>query len=251
MTESLLTATLRSFPSVSLVETERVSLMNRSDTKYVLHTSQLHDILFALAPAYTVLDIDGNRLFHYDGIYFDTDDRRLYLQHHNGKLNRYKVRTRRYNENDRSFFEVKQKVNSRRTIKWRVPLAGELSEMREDAAQLIRQATDLNPERLYPVLQIQYARLTLVHPVRSERVTIDMSLQYNSPASSFGLNGVVIAEVKQERFSRQSEFMQLMQNMHIPPVSISKYCAGMAMTYSNLKYNRFKDKLRALKKVSY
>ena len=123
--------------------------------------------------------------------------------------------------------------------------------MTEQEALLVREKTDIDPRLLHPVLQVGYGRFTLVHPQRPERVTIDMSLSYHTPGCSLELSGVVIAEVKQERFSRQSEFMQLMQSKHLFPVSISKYCAGMAMSYTNLKYNRFKHKLRTLQKVSY
>lgn len=251
MTESLLKTSLTFLTPISLEATERVSLMNRSDTKFVLHSTQIDDILATLSSVYKVLDIAGNRLIHYDGVYFDTAERLLYMQHHNGKLNRVKVRTRQYVENDRSFFEVKQKVNGRRTIKERIPLTGGLAEIREDEAQLVRDMTELDPGDLHPVLRVGYARFTLVHPLRPERVTIDMSLSYNSPVSSLDLSGVVIAEVKQARFSRQSEFMRLMQSMRVFPVSISKYCAGMAMSYTDLKYNRFKHKLRTLQRVSY
>ncbi len=251
MTEPLLTVALKSFSPISLEAIERVSLMNRSDTKFVLHTTQVDDILSMLSSVYTVLDIAGNRLIHYDGVYFDTAERHLYMQHHNGKLNRVKVRTRQYVENSSSFFEIKRKINGKRTIKQRIPLTGGLADIQQEEAQLVRQTTDLDPLQLHPVLRVGYTRFTLVHPERPERVTIDMSLSYNSPAGSLDLGGVVVAEVKQARFSRQSEFMKIMQSRRIFPVSISKYCAGMAMSYTDLKYNRFKHKLRTLQRVSY
>lgn len=251
MTEALLKSALTSLSAIPLEAAERVSLMNRSDTKFVLHSTQVECILSALASEYNVLDIDGHRLVHYDGVYFDTAERGLYMQHHNGRLNRVKVRTRQYIENDLSFFEVKQKINGKRTAKQRIPLTGSLDEIHDDEAQLVRAATSLDPAALSPVLRVRYARCTLVHPWRPERITIDVSLAYDSPVGSLDMGGVVVAEVKQERFSRQSEFMRLMQKMRVFPVSISKYCAGMAMTYTDLKYNRFKHKLRTLQRVSY
>ena len=71
-------------------------------------------------PYYKVLTISGLRQGRYETRYFDTADYEMYTKHHNGKLNRYKVRFRTYVDSEMNFFEVKFKTNTGRTRKSRV-----------------------------------------------------------------------------------------------------------------------------------
>ena len=43
---------------------------------------------------FTKLEIDGKRLFNYQTEYFDNENKILFKNHQNGKLNRYKIRFR-------------------------------------------------------------------------------------------------------------------------------------------------------------
>lgn len=246
--------TLKDFLSnctpISLEETEQSSLLNRSDTKYIFPSAALDEVLGRIGADYRILDIDGCRLFHYANMYFDTSDRLFYRQHHNGKLNRCKIRSRKYVESGTSFFEVKLKINGRRTHKERIPHNDDLAVISRRASELVRTATGMNAALLQPVLAVHYARMTFVHNVRCERVTIDTALWFENGQQRH-LDGVVIAEVKQDRLSRESDFMKLMQERRLLPLSISKYCIGTALTCTNIKLNRFKPKLRTLQKVCH
>ena len=53
---------------------EGVELMNRKDTKYFFHKGKLQGILQLMQADYRVLEIQGQKLFSYRNIYFDTDD---------------------------------------------------------------------------------------------------------------------------------------------------------------------------------
>jgi len=77
---------------ISLAEMDGVSLLNRTDTKYVMGVSQLCRALQQVAGQYRVLEINCTRLNHYRTVYYDTPDFALYQQHHNGLRTRYKVR---------------------------------------------------------------------------------------------------------------------------------------------------------------
>src|SRR4051812_18873006 len=99
---------------------DNVKLMNRTDTKFLFTTDQFETVLNEVAPYYKVLEVNGKRLNHYKTLYYDTSDLALYNKHHNGKLNRYKIRHRTYVESDTGFLEVKFKNNKGRTIKNRV-----------------------------------------------------------------------------------------------------------------------------------
>lgn len=100
-------ALLARFRPISLPEMDSVALLNRTDTKFLLNTTQLSAALSELSDAYRILEIDANRLNQYQTIYFDTPDYALYRRHHDGALNRYKVRSRAYVDTQLAFLEVK------------------------------------------------------------------------------------------------------------------------------------------------
>ena|SRR2546425_3065405 len=82
------------FESISLTVMERVALMNRMDTKFVLSVRELPHVLELLMPHYSMLTINGTRAHRYDTLYFDRPTLDLYHQHHNGIYARHKVRSR-------------------------------------------------------------------------------------------------------------------------------------------------------------
>ena len=59
---------------------------------------------------------------------------------------------------------------------------------------------------------------------------------------------MIIAEVKQDK-SGSSNFLQLMHELRIKDISISKYCLGIASLANNVKTNNFKIKLLHVKKL--
>jgi len=108
------------FSPISLKEMEGVKLMNRIDTKYTFSIDLLPTIMQLIKADYKVLEIDGNRKSSYKTLYYDTKEFSLYTKHHNGQLNRYKIRHRTYQETGDGFLEVKFKTNKGRTIKRRI-----------------------------------------------------------------------------------------------------------------------------------
>ncbi len=85
---------LEEFRGHCLAEQMQARLMNRVDTKFLVPAYLLDACLRGLEHHYSILEIDGRRRFTYDTLYFDTPERQLYLDHHNGKLNRFKLRIR-------------------------------------------------------------------------------------------------------------------------------------------------------------
>ncbi|MBK6987513.1 MAG: VTC domain-containing protein [Bacteroidetes bacterium] len=102
---------LSAFDPISLKQMDGVSLQDRLDTKFMFKDSLLPALLERMKENYFVLEIKGKRYNHYETLYFDTSDFGLYLRHHNGRVNRYKFRSRRYVESDLNFFEIKFKNN--------------------------------------------------------------------------------------------------------------------------------------------
>ena len=76
------------------------SLMNRTDTKFVLPLKLGIRALIEMQAHYQVLSIDGQRLQPYNTLYFDTPDYYFYHQHQRTRATRFKLRVRTYLAND-------------------------------------------------------------------------------------------------------------------------------------------------------
>ena len=94
---------ITSFESISLEEMDSVSLMKRVDTKFVFNRSLLEEIFPLLAGQYKLLYVNDVVKSKYTSLYFDTNDFKFFMNHHNGKLNRSKVRFREYIDSQVSF----------------------------------------------------------------------------------------------------------------------------------------------------
>lgn len=237
---------LTRFRPISLDQMDAVALQNRTDTKYVLSSAQFYQALRVLAGQYRVLEIDGARLNAYQTLYFDTSDFMLYLQHHAGKGNRYKVRSRRYVGSDLSFFELKLKINKDRTIKQRFPTDGLATACTPEMSAFLAAHLPGQAPTLRPVLWNSFSRATLVSYAARERVTIDMNLRFRAESRIAALPGIAIVEVKQDGVDRGSGFIQQLHAAQIRPTGFSKYCIGVALLYPHIKHNRFKPTLRLI-----
>ena len=94
---------LNKFESVTLKQLDSVKLQNRIDTKYIMTKAQLALLLEGIKNDQFVLEIDNTRIFTYRTVYFDTPDFQFYKDHHNGCVNRVKVRSREYVESKLCF----------------------------------------------------------------------------------------------------------------------------------------------------
>lgn len=168
-----LNAILNNFTPISLKEMDRVKLQNRVDTKFVFETKLLPKILTDIKDDYAVLEIKGLRYNNYKTLYFDTEALTCYLQHHNGKANRYKIRFRNYVESKLNFLEIKLKNNKGRTIKFRTQTDSIETDLSDQSKSFIRESTFFNGEELMPVLWNNFTRITLVNKTINERLTID------------------------------------------------------------------------------
>jgi len=120
---------ISSFESISLEKMDEVKLLNRMDAKFAFRAEKLPGILAQLSSSYFILEIDQLRLQRYETLYFDTPGHTLYLNHHNKRLHRFKVRSRKYVDSGLCYFEIKFKNNKRRTIKHRNRQTGRQEEI--------------------------------------------------------------------------------------------------------------------------
>ncbi len=241
---------LSRFPAITLKEMDQVALMDRIDTKFVFHVSQLPDVLLALMPEYHVLKVRNTIENRYCNLYFDTEDMLFYRLHHNRHMNRYKVRYRSYLDSGQSFFEIKFKNNHARTIKERISRMMVEESISGEAESFMRARPALSELTLLPRLWINYKRITLVNLAKRERLTIDTHLSYTNGTQTAAYPSLVIAELKIQK-SAASPFLILMKQLHIRRLSVSKYILGIISLYDDVKTNNFRSKIRRIQKISH
>lgn len=237
------------FEPISLLEMDRVKLMNRVDTKFAFSTVELFNFLPLLAKNYVILEIKETRTPFYESLYLDDSQFTFFKDHHNGKTNRFKVRYRKYVESNLTFLEIKHKVKGR-TDKSRIKVDNIPLDLLEKHTDFIEGivTTDLT---LKPVMWNSFHRITLVNKTENERLTIDFDLRFKWNDKIQNFENLIIAELKQENVNRNSPFYQLMKSRFIRPYRLSKYCLGSIELYGDsLKFNRFKKKLLQLKKIN-
>jgi len=244
---SALSAQLEKFIPITLEEMDCVKLLDRTDTKFVFNSENLPGILEDLAPNYKILDVQGINLNRYESLYFDTPGFKLYLDHHNRRRNRYKVRYRRYADTGLVFFEVKTKNKKGRTIKSRLKRKELSQEIDPRSEQMLKEKVPFCREKFQSMLWVNYSRLTLVNKYEPERLTIDLDLELKTQNKSVRHGNLVIAEVKQDKQSF-SAFMNVMKKNQIRKGSISKYCFGVISLIDHIKKNNFKPALLNIKR---
>jgi len=236
------------FLPISLDEMDDVKLMSRTDTKFAFKANKMPLLLQQLIPFYRVLSIDGKLIHDYKSLYYDTEDWKFYLDHHNGRVNRNKIRFREYVGSKLTFLEIKLKNNKGKTIKKRMKVDG-ISHQLSDKQQNYIEKIIGKPMQVSAKQWINFSRITFVHKTQKERLTIDVNLTFENANDKGDLKHIVIAEVKQERMSRSSDFMRIAKEMYILPIRISKYCMSALVLNPELKKNRFKEKVLFINKL--
>ncbi len=214
---SLINELLIPFEGYGLNDLNNANLMNRVDSKFMLPLSFLPELLTHIQGQYRVLDIQGKRLFSYYNQYFDTPELDLYKAHHNGKLNRYKVRQRRYVDTATEYLEVKLKNNQSRTVKTRIKLA-QTNNQQANSTAFIKEQMKNSFAHLNVTQQSGYNRIALANEEKAERLTLDFNLWYNTPKgdNKITLPGFFIAELKQSKKQNARHFINLWANTTYP-----------------------------------
>lgn len=240
---------LNYFAPIGLDGMNEVKLMNRRDTKYWFNKRFLADILSEISDSYYVLNIEGQNIMPYSTVYYDTPGDMMYLEHHNGRLNRYKVRKRQYVISGISFLEVKFKNNKGKTQKSRISIEGFQPQFTNNEKLFLQGHYPFGPEYLEPALSNTFSRITLVNMNFKERCTIDLNLHFQQNGSMVDLDKMVIIEIKSEGKPSDSKLSKVLRDKHIHASGFSKYCIGRALTEPTLKRNRFKQKLHYIEKT--
>lgn len=240
---------LKSMKSISLAEMDSVALLNRIDNKYVLNEEQLALIVDSIAENYFVLEIDGHRVFTYENNYFDTKDLRFYYDHHNGYVNRIKVRSRKYLETNSSFFEIKKKEKVDRTNKIRVSLDDILTELDNEKSQTVRSFSRKNLDDLCVILNNRFNRVTFINKNFTERMTLDFNIQFSDNRKIKEFNKFYVLEIKQSKSSSRSPITEQLKKNNIREQSFSKYIFGVLSLNKSVRRNNFLPILKNIEKI--
>ena len=162
---------------ITLEEMDNVKLMDRVETKFIVPLNLIPKILQEAKNFYKILEINNERLNSYETLYYDSENLDLYHAHQTGKLNRYKIRFRKYVESNLSFFEIKLKTNRGRTLKTRIEQPNIFEEsLNLEKTVFLEKTTPLQADNLKGNVKVNYQRITLVNKTSKERLTMDLNL---------------------------------------------------------------------------
>jgi hypothetical protein len=241
--------------TITLDEMSDIKLMNRIDTKYLIHESLLPELLESVKDEYRVQVVAGLPVCKYQTLYYDTPELKMYTLHHNRKLQRQKIRTRTYLDSNLSFLEVKHKNNKGRTKKKRIPIPpmvfDKVKTSPEAVAFLKEQAPNYPIGELLPQVYNKFDRITLVNNGKTERLTIDGNIAFVNMQTGIerAVPGFMIVELKQDGLF-PSVFRDQLMSRKVFSKGFSKYCLGTVVTNPAAKNNTFKNKIRYIEKLT-
>ena len=251
----VLTALTEPAPTVALEDLmAAASLQTRVDRKYLVPADVFARLAELAAGRLSVLEIEGRRVFRYESVYFDTDSLTAYRQHAQGRRRRFKVRTRTYLDSTECVFEVKLRGGRGETIKLRHPYDwADRCRLTEPARRFaLSWLPDAGTvEDLAAVVTTAYRRATFFDPITGSRLTCDVDLSFSTHdgpsgagvgAHRDGPEHLVLVESKSVGGSGLAD--SLLRRLGQRPVSLSKYCVGMALLRPDLPANRWNRELR-------
>lgn len=239
--------------TITLEQMRSVKLMNRIDTKYVASEEGVLRLLIEASKCGYRAQVHGGVIAaRYDTRYYDTESRDMYIVHHNRQLTRQKIRTRHYEDGSATYLEVKNKNNRGRTKKKRIEIPIEnLMDFagNSEALSFIEPLARYNIKSLTPAIATRFVRITIVNPELTERITIDLDLEFTDLRSGRvgKIDGMAIIEIKQDGNIR-SKAKEILNTLRVKPMRVSKYCLGTALTVDGIKRNRMIEKIRRIEK---
>ena len=237
---------------ITLEQMSSIRLMNRTDTKFVTSKENLVRLLEMVQGEYYAQSIDGNKIANYLTTYWDTDGHHFYLEHHNGRAPRQKVRVRTYLDSDITFLEVKTKNNHGRTKKKRIEVPSQELDHNEENEDFLENLVHRGLSSIHPTVQNRFHRITLVNYGKTERLTIDFDVQFQNfeTGKRADVGPLVIIELKRDG-NVYSPILPLLRALRIKASGFSKYCIGSCITNKSLKQNIFKPRLVRLGKLAH
>ncbi len=239
------TASLRPIELAEVMES--AALQTRVDRKYLLDPASFARLVADFELELRVLEIDGLRVFRYESVYFDTAAMTAYYRSASSRSRTsFKVRTRTYLDSGECVLEVKSKGQRGQTIKKRHPYRlDQRASLDPSALRFVDGLVQLPDDAgtLRPVLATHYRRATLVDPVNGVRITCDAGLACTDPDGRTAvMRDAVLVESKSA--GRPSAIDRWLWRHGQRPVTISKFCVGVAALHPELPANKWNRTLR-------
>lgn len=236
---------LRKFKTINLSTlTKRVDWKKRNDTKFVAHVSEMNSLLETLCEEYLILEHEGSRTMRYMTEYLDTSDRILFHNHQSECDPRYKIRKRRYDNENGFWMEIKEKKK------------GEIYKHRtfnptpDEANTFIKTNSPYTQSDLNTTLFIYYERMSFIHKTLPIKITIDKNMKVGNGTIWTPFDNLIILELKSEK-STPACALNMITSKGFKSASISKYCIGMVTLYPELKLaSKYKPTLLEIKKIN-
>jgi len=248
MADGRVAGCLDRFASITLEETNRLArMLSRVDNKYTVNAARFEEFAGTIGNDFAVLAIEGRTHFTYTSCYYD-DDYACYHDHHQGRRQRFKVRTREYVDTGARYFELKFKGRRGITEKHRAECDYLVSPRLPDHhLQMLRELHQSQyrrpmPYALRPTLVVGYRRCTLVALAGGERVTVDYGIsfappEHGDPPVRIGENFIIV-ETKSADGRGIAD--RVLKSLRVRQASnCSKYCIGVNLTGAVRKGNNF------------
>ena len=227
--------------------TALADLQQRRDRKYVVHHTDLADLLAELDTPTHVLTIGEQVHFGYRSTYFDTPELTSYLGSARRRPSRFKIRTRHYVDTNKHMLEIKTRDRRQRTVKHRIECDPTEAHGLSPSGQAF--ASDIDhvapfTNRLRPELVTQYTRTTLLlNGGAPSRVTVDTDLVWHDlDGRALELGPWAIIETKS--LGHPCQLDRILWRSGHRPTTISKYCTGRAALDPALPANKWHRVIR-------
>ena len=224
------------------------ALQDRVDTKFVLRADELEHLLGMLASGFALVWSGKSEVGRYQNLYFDTGEYRFLREHHRGRRPRFKVRIRHYLDRQLSALEIKEKASNGRTVKLREPIPFLSNELTGAHHRFLDAHPRITADGLRPSMGVDFSRITLVSKNEDERLTIDTDLLFTRDERREALSRLVIAEIKQPRFSPRSPGMMALRRSGATQLRVSKYMTGGQLLLPAIRLQRYAPRLRMLRR---
>ncbi|HEU5127534.1 MAG TPA: polyphosphate polymerase domain-containing protein [Glycomyces sp.] len=234
-------------PAIGLGElVETAELQTRVDRKYLVDRAALAALLADLAGELAVLEIEGERRFSYESVYFDTPALASYFGAARSRRRRFKVRTRTYLDSGRCMLEVKTRAGEA-TVKRRWAYRAEDRHRLTAGGRWLVETSGAVPVRtedLAPAMVTRYLRATVLHRPTGTRLTCDTGLRFEDFGGLAGAMSAETAVVETKSPGGAGPVDRWLWGAGHRPCRISKYGTGMAFLHPDLPANKWNLTLR-------
>jgi hypothetical protein len=232
-------------------EVVKIKRSERLVSSFVFTKSDLLSVLGEAASDHRLLKSGGNPFFNFKSQYYDTEQYDLYRNHHNEKLNRWKIKRSENVTSEKLKFEIRFYNNKNKTQRWSLETDNRNNALSKPEKQLVKKLTPFKPKYLINSLCVTYRRFTLLGNDNGLRVTFDTDMQFVHRGKLLQLPQLVVAEVKQSQYSQRGAIHEIFKTHRIHPKNFSKYCIGLALANKQVKRNNFKSTINLINTLSY